>query len=218
MADEAEDERQDANPDRNGADTRTQAPPGWPAFPDGVRAHDSVDLDQPDPARPEDTVYRRCVAATTAGGRCGAPAIQGRLICSVHDGRASPAAGGHAKARLAAERKQAAEQQAALAQLGTRAVVAAALAEKHDEIRRALHVLATAAASGDVKSAQALIPWLNQGLGMPTERIQQSTTLDAADLASLSTDELQELVALKRRERMRAESTPQAEPGQAQTG
>jgi hypothetical protein len=176
--------------------------PGWPALPDGVTAADGVDLDSPDPAH-EEGRQRRCVAAKQAGDRCRGPAIHGLLVCPVHAGRLDAAAGGRAKARLARERLERVKDQQAIAQLGTRAVVAAALAEKHDEIRRALHVLATAAASGDVKSAQALIPWLNQGLGMPTERIQTNTTLDADGLASLSTDELQEFVALKRRERLR---------------
>jgi len=63
-----------------------------------------------------------------------------------------------------------------------------------------LHVLT--ASAGDVKSAQAAIPWLNQGLGMPTERIEQSIG-EAADLDALSTPELEALVAERRASALR---------------
>jgi len=189
--------------DKIGDDSRSASSGSWPAFPDGVRAHDSVDLTLADPAAIEGGP-RRCVASKQAGERCRGQALNEHLLCPLHDGRLDAAEGGRAKHRLARERRERAENRAAIAALGTRAVVAAALAEKHEEIRKALHVLATAAAGGDVKSAQALIPWLNQGLGMPTERIDARTSVDASELAGLSTGELQEYVALKRRERLRS--------------
>jgi hypothetical protein len=49
--------------------------------------------------------------------------------------------------------------------MGTRAVVASALAEKAEQVHEAVRLLCDSAAAGDLKSAQALIPWINQALG-----------------------------------------------------
>jgi hypothetical protein len=45
-----------------------------------------------------------------------------------------------------------------LSRLGTRSVVATALAEKAEQFHQAVRLLCDSAAAGDLKSAQALIP------------------------------------------------------------
>ena len=175
----------------------------WPPLPDWITVADDVDQESEDWCRVEGSPRRLCVSTRKAGGRCTAPALGGDRLCAAHGRQLDSALGGHVKAKRRREAEERAQYRGDIARLGTRAVVAAALAEKHSEIRLALHVLATAAAAGDVRSAQALIPWLNQGLGMPTERIEASTSASAADLAALSTAELEALVEAKRSERLR---------------
>ena len=85
--------------------------------------------------------------------------------------------------------------------MGTRAVVAAALAEKHEQVAAAVQLLADDAANKDaphtqrLKSAQALIPWLNQALGMPTERVERTVPQSVDELQAMSTADLAALVA-----------------------
>ena len=129
---------------------------GLEPLPDGVTVAAEVDLDSPDPTLTEGR--RRCVSVSKAGTRCQVNAITGLLVCSAHAGRLDSSAGGKAKAeklRLVAEEAQ---ERAINARLGTRAIVAAALAEKHAEIRLAVHQLADAEAEGDRQCALALLP------------------------------------------------------------
>jgi hypothetical protein len=53
-----------------------------------------------------------------------------------------------------------------------------------------------------LKSAQALIPWINQALGMPTERVQHTTPSRLEELEQMDTAQLEALVAEGRRKRL----------------
>jgi hypothetical protein len=182
----------------------------WPALPPGVGWADGVNVDADDPCL-LDSGRRICIAEKRAGGRCGADAMKTELLCAMHGGRADPRLAAQTRHRRAVKARGDAETQAALARLGTRSVVAAALAEKAMEIRDAIHLLADQASRGDVKSAQALIPWLNQGLGMPTERLEHRTPGSRAELEGLETEQLEQIVAERRRSRLHAVDEPAAE-------
>lgn len=184
----------------------------WPALPPGVGWADGVNIDADDPCL-IDSGRRICIAVKRAGGRCGAPAVGDELLCSMHSGRADPRLAAKTRHENAAQRQEDAETKVALARMGTRALVAAALARKHSEIDKAIGHLADAAAKGDLKSAQALIPWLNQGLGMPTERLEHRTPGSREELEQLETAQLEALVAERRRARMHAVDEPAAVDG-----
>jgi hypothetical protein len=98
--------------------------------------------------------------------------------------------------------------------MGTRAVVAGALLEKHEQLAAAIRLLADDAAderaphARRLKSAQALIPWLNQALGTPTERVEHQAPGSLDDLEQMSTAELQALVAAGRKRRLEAVRSP----------
>ena len=91
---------------------------------------------------------------------------------------------------------------AADGQMGTRAVVATALAEKAEQVHKAVCLLCDSAAAGDLKSAQALIPWLVQALGKPTERVEVRAPSTLEDLDQLDTAALQALVVQGRQRRL----------------
>ena len=166
-------------------------------LPEGVTLAPGVDLDSDDPSYMAGRT-RQCVALTRAGARCSVPAVAGLVICTAHAGRLDAAAGGKAKAeklRLVAEEAQ---ERAINARLGTRAIVAAALAEKHAEIRLAVHQLADAAAEGDRQCALALLPYMTQALGLPSTA--QATPIPTGDggevdLSTLDTAQLKALLA-----------------------
>ena len=166
-------------------------------LPDTVTLAAGVDLDTEDPCDVGGT-YRLCVAATKRGARCSAPALTNAILCTAHAGRLDASAGGKARAeqlRLVAEEAQ---ERAINARLGTRAIVAAALAEKHAEIRLAVHQLADAAAEGDRQCALALLPYMTQALGLPSTA--QATPIPTGDggevdLSTLDTAQLKALLA-----------------------
>jgi hypothetical protein len=87
--------------------------------------------------------------------------------------------------------------------LGTRQLVAEALVEEAAQIKAAISVLARSAAGGDVRSAQALIPWLDQALGKPTERVEVRSPSTLDDLEAMDTPSLERLVAEGRARRLR---------------
>ena len=165
----------------------------WPALPEGVRLADGIDLDSPDPARVEGR--RICVATKKAGGRCASAAIANALVCAIHDGRADPAAGGRARAERRRLALVQAQDRVAERSLGVRAAVGAALAAREADLRRIVDGLVTAAASGDRKAAALLLPYIDQALGRPVERIETGTPSTSEELESLSTSELEALIA-----------------------
>ena len=138
------------------------------SMPEGVVVHPDVDWGADDPSAVPGR-QRQCVAVTKAGHRCTVPAIAGLVLCSAHAGRLDSSAGGHARAqklRLVAEE---AETRMVEARMGTRAVVASALREKHEELRATVHQLADRAAAGDRQCALALLPFM-QGYKMRGEK------------------------------------------------
>ena len=80
--------------------------------------------------------------------------------------------------------------------MGTRAIIAAALAEKHDEVRAAVHALADAAADGDRQCALALLPFMTQALGTPVQATPTSVLVEGEelDLSTLDTASLKALL------------------------
>ena len=166
-------------------------------IPPGITLAPEVDSEAADPALTEGG-RRVCVAATVAGPRCQAPAIRDLILCSAHAGRLDSAAGGRARAEQLRLVRDEAQNREITARLGTRAIVANALKEKHEEIRLAVHALADLASEGDRQAALALIPWINQGLGMPSPT--QATAVvqvegEELDLKSLDTAQLRALLA-----------------------
>ena len=93
--------------------------------------------------------------------------------------------------------------------MGTRAVVATALQEKAEQVHQAVHLLCDSAAAGDLKSAQALIPWINQALGKPTERHELRVPSTVEEIEQLSTEELESLVARGRAKRLALQAAPE---------
>ena len=91
----------------------------------------------------------------------------------------------------------------ALQKLGTRAVVAEALVAEPANVDKAVRVLCDAAANGDIAAAKTLIPWLNQALGMPTERLEHRMPTGLDELEFMSEEELERIVAQGRADRLR---------------
>jgi hypothetical protein len=169
------------------------------SVPGTVEIDADVDMSVPDPALCEDGI-RRCVSTKRAGGRCGAPAMLRQLICAIHAGLADPSVGGKAKGAKYRRERERAEEKRALAKLGTRAVIAQTLAENAERVRTTVELLLADAAdetrphSQRVLSARALLPWLDQALGRPTERVEHPTPTSADEIEKLSTAELVALV------------------------
>lgn len=171
-------------------------------LPDTITVADTVDLDAEDPALADGK--RTCVSTKRDGGRCGAVAVNGELLCSLHSGRLNPADGARAKAKTRSEANEKADRALSLQRLGTRAVVAQTLVAEADNVERTVQALLKRAADGDIRAATALIPWLNQGLGMPTERVETVLPSSASEVAEASSEALSALVAEGRRRRLRA--------------
>jgi hypothetical protein len=83
--------------------------------------------------------------------------------------------------------------------------VAEALVDEAEKVDRAVRRLVDAAANGDLQAAKALIPWLNQALGMPTERVEHRQATGLEDLEFMSTEELTRIVAEGRAKRLQHE-------------
>jgi hypothetical protein len=96
-----------------------------------------------------------------------------------------------------------------LQRLGTRAVVAETLVEEAANVRLAVKLLCQSAGSGDLAAAKALIPWLDQALGKPTERHELRVPSSVEEVEQLSTEELESLVARGRAKRLALRPTPE---------
>lgn len=166
-----------------------------------VTVADDVDLDAEDPSL-NPTGGRTCVSTRMAGGRCGATAVNGEVLCSIHSGRLNPADGAKAKHEARRRAEERADQALSLQKLGTRAVVAQTLVAEADNVRKTVQSLLERASTGDIRAATALIPWLNQGLGMPTERVEHQLPGTPDEVMKASTAALAELVAEGRRRRV----------------
>jgi hypothetical protein len=91
--------------------------------------------------------------------------------------------------------------------------VAEALVAEAEKVDRAVRHLVDAAANGDIAAAKALIPWLDQALGKPTERVEMRAPSTLEDLEQMDTAALQALVAQGRQRRVQLikEAEQQAE-------
>jgi hypothetical protein len=94
------------------------------------------------------------------------------------------------------------------------------LAEKAEQVHEAVRLLCDSAAAGDLKSAQALIPWINQALGMPTERVEHRKPGSLEELEQMDTAQLEALVAAGRKRRLEAlaKTSPVAQSLTERTG
>jgi hypothetical protein len=93
-------------------------------------------------------------------------------------------------------------------------VVADALVAEAANVDRAVRLLCRSAGGGDLAAAKALIPWINQALGTPTERVEHRPPSTQQELEQMSTAELEALVARGRERRLAA---VRAAPGPAGT-
>jgi hypothetical protein len=182
----------------------------WPRLPDGVHVHASVDLRADDPcyvneivpAGNDRTSHRRCVATRRNGTRCASRAMHHHLLCSIHTGAMRYQDGHAAKRSQASERKSAAERVLALQRLGTRAVIAETLVAQAENVQKAVTLLCQAAGSGDLAAAKALVPYLDQALGKPTERVEVRPPSTLEDLERMDTAQLERMVAEGRQRRL----------------
>lgn len=191
----------------------------WPALPDAIQIAAGIDLDADDPAHVDEQFHggrhtgarRRCVSVRLDGERCASRAMNGFLLCPLHEGRNDPRKAAHALHTRRREAKRHAESVLQLQRLGTRAVVAEALVAEAANVDKAVRLLCTAAGNGDLNAAKALIPWLNQALGMPTERVEHRLPGGLEELEQLEEAELERLVA-RGRERRRLQLVESAVP------
>jgi len=162
-----------------------------------------IDLHADDPAL-LDSGRRVCVAERKAGGRCKSPAVVGLLLCGVHSGRCDPAAGGRAAAEKRNGLRLAAEDRVAERMLGVRSALSAQLQRRADDVVAVVDNILDRARDGDHKAQLALLPYLDQALGKPTERIEQASGAETLD--RMATEDLAARVAQARRERLRLAS------------
>jgi len=90
----------------------------------------------------------------------------------------------------------------ALQKLGTRAVVAEVLVQKAEKVARTVENLLDAGAAGDLAAAKALVPWIDQAYGKPTERVEYKYPSSIDELEQMSEEELERLVAQGRQQRL----------------
>jgi hypothetical protein len=166
------------------------------AIPLDVILDDDVDLDAEDPAQTLEG--RRCIAVRRAGGRCGSRPLSTALLCAPHSGLLPPAVGGQARAQKLREQEISDEEVMRLARLGARGLIADRFTSRPAVLARVVDTLMDMAAAGDQGAAKALIPYMNQGFGAPTERVEVLTPESRADIEAMPTDQLAALVQRKR--------------------
>ena len=187
----------DASPGNNG--------PPWEPLPDGLTLAPGIDLDSPDPALLDGR--RRCVSTRQAGGRCGATAMNGALLCPIHAGLADPATAARALADKRRLAQREAEDRVAERKLGLRGALSAQLRRESAKVEAAVQHLLDAAANGDLKAAQALLPWLDQAFGKAAGEAQESPA-HRLIFSELPTDQLAEIVAAGRARRLAVVAQP----------
>ena len=170
----------------------------WEPLPDGLTLAPGIDLDSPDPALLDGR--RQCVSTRQDGERCSARPLLGGLVCSMHAGRCDPAAGGRALAMSRRLAREKAEERVAERKLGVRGALSAELHRRSDDVVAAVGLLLDKATAGDVKAAQALLPWLDQAFGK-TIPLADKTPAQEHNLSDLSDEDLAAIVARGRAER-----------------
>jgi len=178
----------------------------WEAVPEGVELAPEIDWTADDPAlvpeaeREPHRGPRRCVATTIGGARCRALPLTGHLVCSMHSGRVDPAAGGRALAERRRAARREAEERVAERKLGVRGALSAELHRRSNDVVAAVGLLLDKATAGDVKAAQALLPWLDQAFGK-TIPLADKPPAQEHNLSELSDEDLAAIVARGRAER-----------------
>jgi hypothetical protein len=76
-------------------------------------------------------------------------------------------------------------------------------------VERAVRLLCQSAGGGDLQAAKALIPWINQALGMPKERVEPRVPTSLEEIEQMSTEELVALVARDREQRQALRVVPE---------
>ena len=186
----------------------------WEAVPLNVElAVDPDDLHDPaDPCLQPDG-KRRCVSTRRAGGRCTAQPGPHSLLCNAHSGRLDPRAGGLARAKQQRGAQIDEAEQARLRRLGTRGVIADTMASHPDLVRATVVALLEDAAKGDLAAAKLIGPFLNQGLGMPTERVEVVAPSSVDDLDAMDTAQLEGYVETLRAARQ-LQAVPDEQPAE----
>jgi hypothetical protein len=82
-------------------------------------------------------------------------------------------------------------------------VIAETLVAQAENVQKAVTLLCEAAGRGDLAAAKALVPYLDQALGKPTERVEHRTPTGLEELEFMSTEELARIVAEGRAKRLR---------------
>jgi hypothetical protein len=72
-------------------------------------------------------------------------------------------------------------------------------------VDRAVSLLCEAAGNGDIQAAKALIPWIDQALSKPTERVEHRMPTGLEELEFIDKHELERIVRLGREDRLRRE-------------
>jgi hypothetical protein len=96
-----------------------------------------------------------------------------------------------------------------LQRLGTRAVITETLVAQAENVQKAVTLLCEAAGSGDLAAAKALVPYLDQALGKPTERHELRVPSSVEEIEQLSMEELEHLVARGRSKRLALRAVPE---------
>ena len=95
-----------------------------------------------------------------------------------------------------------------LQRLGTRAVIAETFVAQAVSVQKAVTLLCEAAASGDLAAAKALVLYLDQALGKPTERHELRVPSSVEEVEQLSDAELERIVAQGRAKRLALRPAP----------
>jgi hypothetical protein len=178
---------------------------------EGVEVAEGVDLDAEQALLAEGAAKRICVSTLAhAPRRCSTYAVQDSLLCAAHSGMLDASRGGKAASLKRRKAREAAEDRVMQRSLGIRAAAAAALAEKTEQVQEAIRLLADDAANEHaphaqrLKSAAALLPWVDQALGKPTERVEHTLPQSLEELEAMPTVQLEAVVAEGRRRRLQA--------------
>jgi hypothetical protein len=95
--------------------------------------------------------------------------------------------------------------------MGTRAVVAEVLSQRYEQVAKTVELLLDASSAGDLSSAKALVPWIDQAYGKPTERVEHVKPSSLEELEAMPTEELERLVAQGRARRLGLQAAPEPE-------
>jgi hypothetical protein len=79
--------------------------------------------------------------------------------------------------------------------------VAEVLVQKAEKVARTVEHLLDAGAEGDLAAAKALVPWIDQAYGKPTERVEHKHPSSIDELEQMDEEQLERLVAQGREQR-----------------